>query len=97
MYAGKQVEKGGIWCCYFHRKSKIKLPANSSFPRCDFKGIKCDGPWFLVKEIEVKTMQEVHELRNQQRQQQVKMRGRDKNYFRKLKERKINKWDFEKW
>ena len=97
MYAGKQVTKGGIWCCYFHRKNKIKLVSNSIFPRCDFSGIKCEGPWYLVREIKEKTREEVHAARNHQRQQKDKMRGRDKNYFRKLKEHKANKWDFEKW
>jgi hypothetical protein len=97
MYAGKQVEKAGIWCCYFHRKNKITLSNQSTFPRCDFAGVKCDGPWFLVREIKIKTHEEVHAARNNQRQQQIKMRGRDKDFLRKLKEPKVNKWDFEKW
>lgn len=97
MYAGKQVEKGGIWCCYFHRKNKIKLISGSTLPRCDFRGVKCEGVWFLVKEIKVKTFQEMQAARNHQRQQRDKMRGRDKDFVRKLKEHKINKWDFEKW
>src|SRR4051812_2538128 len=97
MYAGKQVGKRGVWCCYFHRKNKIKLTCNSTFPRCDFAGVKCEGPWLLLREIKEKTSQEVHQERNDQRQRQNKMRGRDKNYFRKLKEVKVNKWDFEKW
>ena len=97
MYAGKYVEKSGIWCCYFHRKNKIKLSAQSTFPCCDFARIKCEGPWFLVREIKEKTSKEVQEARNHQRERQNKMRGRDKNYFRKLKEHKFNQWDFEKW
>ena len=97
MYAGNRVEKSGIWCCYFHRKNKIKLSSQGTFPYCDFAGIKCEGPWFLVKEVKEKSLEEVHKARNEQRQRQIKMRGRDKNYFRKLKEHKFNKWDFEKW
>ena len=97
MYAGKEIEKSGIWCCYFHRKNKIKLVAHSTFPPCNFAGVKCEGPWFLVREIKEKTLEEIHAERNHRKQQQNKMRGRDKDYFRKLKEPKINKWDFERW
>lgn len=97
MYAGKEVGKSGMWCCYFHRKNKIKLLAQGTFPRCDFAGVKCEGLWYLIREIKIKTSEEIQTERNHQRQQQDKMRGRDKDFLRKLKPPKINKWDFEKW
>jgi len=97
MEFGKTVEKGGVYCCLYHKKNKIKIKCGSTFPRCDFAGLICLGNWHLLKEVHEKTRAEFDEQRNRQKQRANSRQGRDKEFFRKLDEPKFNKWDFEKW
>ena len=97
MESGKVIEKGGIYCCLYHQKNKIKLKSGSALPKCNFAGLNCEGNWHLLKEIHEKTREEIHETRNRQKERQNRRKGIDKDFTRKLNERKFNKWDFAKW
>lgn len=97
MKKGEEVKIVGQYTCLYHLKNKIKLKAGSKFPECNFAGLNCEGEWHLLKEIKEKTFEEHQELLARRRNSQDKSRRRDKEYHRKLKEPKHNKWDFEKW
>jgi len=91
------VQKGGIYCCLYHLKNKIRMKAGSTVPRCDFAGLNCEGNWHLLKEIQEKTREEITAQRNRQKQNQNKRKWINKDFQRKLKEPKYNKWDLGNW
>jgi hypothetical protein len=95
MESGKIVEKGGIYCCLYHQKNKIKIITGTALPRCDFAGVRCEGYWHLLREIKEKTPQESYAGNNKKRYQ-YKRTHRDETYPH-LTDKKFNKWDFEKW
>ena len=91
------VPQGGIYYCLYHLKNKIRLKTGSTFPRCDFAGLNCEGNWHLLREIPEKTREEITAQRNRQKQNQNKRKWINKDFHRKLKEPKFNKWDFGNW
>lgn len=95
MQSGKVVEKGGVYCCLYHQKNKIKMKAGTALPRCDFAGLGCSGNWHLLKEVKEKTRKESYEANNKKRYQYK--RYHEDELFPNLSEKKFNKWDFEKW
>jgi hypothetical protein len=97
MQAGEICGVGGQYCCLYHLKNKIKIKKGSAFPQCNFAGLNCKGEWYILKEIKEKTREEINAERNRRRQLQDRRKWIDVEHQRKLKEPKINKWDFEKW
>jgi hypothetical protein len=67
MESGKKVEKGGVYCCLYHQKNKIKIKAGSILPECNFVGLKCSGYWHFLKELKEKTRKESYETTNKRR------------------------------
>ena len=97
MGPNRTVQIGGIYCCLYHLKNKKRLPTGGSLPRCDFAGLNCKGNWHLLKEIHVKTRDEINEQSNRQKQSQNKRKGINRDFHRKLNEPKYNQWDLDKW
>ena len=64
MESGKKVEKGGVYCCLYHQKNKIKLNGGNILPECNFAGLKCSGYWHPLRELKEKTMKESYEANN---------------------------------
>lgn len=65
--AGDNCEIGGDCLCLYHLKNKLRIKIGSTFPRCDFAGIKCEGYWHLKKEIKEKTQEEKWAAQNRKR------------------------------
>ena len=73
------------------------MKAGSTFPRCDFAGLNCEGNWHIVKEIREETREEINEHRNRQKHSKDNRKRINKEFQRNLKEPKLNKWDFYPW
>ena len=95
--AGENCEIGGDYLCLYHLKNKLRIKIGSTFPRCDFAGIKCEGFWHLKKEIKEKTEEEKKKARDTQRQRQDRRKWADTDAIRERKKPKFNKWDLNSW
>jgi len=67
MKAGDICKRTGIYCCGYHQKNKARVFENSEFPRCDYRGLKCEAFWCFIKEIKVKTREEINAELNHRR------------------------------
>jgi hypothetical protein len=67
MQAGDICTRTGIYCCGYHRKKKMKIAEGSAFNRCDYNGLKCEGFWCFIKEVKVKSHEEIKEANNRKR------------------------------
>jgi hypothetical protein len=60
MKAGDICKRTGIYCCGYHKKNKVRVYEGSTFKRCDYNGLKCEAFWCFLKEIKVKTREELN-------------------------------------
>jgi len=97
MKQGTITEKGGVYCCLYHLKNKIKVSKGSILPTCNFAGLNCVGEWHLLKEIKEKTKEELDELREKRRRAADKRRTFGNSVVRKLKDEKPGRWWDDKW
>lgn len=94
---GDICEIGGDYLCLYHIKNKLRIKIGSTFPRCDFAGIKCEGFWHLKKEIKEKTEEEKKKATDRKRQSQDRRKWADTDSIRERKKPKFNKWDLNTW
>ena len=95
--AGDNCEIGGDYLCLYHLKNKLRIKIGSTFPRCDFAGIKCEGYWHLKKEIKEKTQEEKWEAQNRKRYKPKKRRRGWDEFTKPSIEEKYKFDDWKDW
>ena len=91
--SGDICEIGGHYLCLYHLKNKLTIKIGTSFPRCDFSGIKCEGYWHLKKEIKEKTHEEKQAALNRKRYKPRKRKAWDEMIKPSIEE----KYKFDDW
>lgn len=96
--SGDKSETGGLYLCLYHLKNKLKIKTGSTFPRCDFAGLNCEGFWHLKKEIKEKSKEEKEKDYHLKRDKKYWQRGNNTEYREQITAyKKTFKWNLEKW